>query len=138
MNVVIIEDEVYAARRLENMIKEVNPNIKILAKLESISESVLWFNSNNEPDLIFLDINLDDGLSFSIFNSISICSHIVFTTATDELAIRAFNIRKIDYLLKPIIQDDLKAMIEKYSKIPKSSSPMNPEMFNDIINNRIE
>ena len=138
MNVVLIEDEIYAARRLENMIKEIDSDINILAKLESIGESIQWFKNNPEPDIIFLDINLDDGLSFAIFNHVSVCSHIVFTTATDELAIRAFTMRNIDYLLKPIILDDLKIMIEKYRKIPKSNSPMNPEMFNDIINNKNE
>ena len=134
MKIVIIEDEVFAARRLENMIREFDPHIEIAAKLESVKESIVWFKNNPEPDLIFLDIHLDDDLSFAIFKEVSICCAIVFTTATDELAARAFHLKGIDYLLKPIIQNDLNKILEKYRHFQKYECPVDPEIFNDIIN----
>ena len=134
MKIVIIEDEEYAARRLENMIREYDSKIVVAAKLESVSESIAWFKANEEPDLIFLDINLEDDLSFAIFKEVAICCPIVFTTASDELAARAFSIRGIDYLLKPILQTDLHEMINKYKNQPKSQTPVNPAVFNEIIN----
>ena len=134
MKIVIIEDEEYAARRLENMIREYDPAIVVSTKLESVSESVAWFKANDEPDLIFLDIHLEDDLSFAIFKEVPICCSIVFTTATDELAARAFHLKGIDYLLKPIIQTDLHKMLAKYKDQPKSFCPVNPDIFNEIIN----
>ena len=115
MKIIIIEDEVFAAKRLENMIKEFNSGYRILAKLESVKESVSWFKSNPQPDLIFLDIHLEDNLSFAIFNEISVDCPIIFTTATDELAIKAFVLKGIHYLHKPIVQDELNRMLQKYS-----------------------
>jgi DNA-binding LytR/AlgR family response regulator len=134
MRIVIIEDEMFAARRLENMIKEYDSDIEIVAKLESAKESIAWFKSNPQPDLIFLDIHLDDDLSFVIFKKVPISCAIVFTTATDELAVSAFHLKGIDYLLKPIIQTDLNKMIKKYLNQPKSKTPVNPDIFNEIIN----
>ena len=124
MRVVIIEDEQLAARRLECMIQSYDPSIIVLAKLESVEESVKWFRTNQQPDLIFLDIHLEDGLSFSIFEKLSINSPIIFTTAFDEYAIRAFKHKSIDYLLKPIIQEDLQAAIEKYKEWNKGNQPI--------------
>jgi len=134
MRIVIVEDEMFAARRLENMIHEFDPAIEVAAKLESVKESIAWFKSNSEPDLIFLDIHLDDNLSFAIFREVEICCSIVFTTATDELATRAFQLKGIDFLLKPIIQNDLNKMIEKYMNQSYNLCPVNPDIFNDIIN----
>ena len=134
MRIVIVEDEMFAARRLENMIHEFDPEIEVAAKLESVKESIAWFKNNPEPDLILLDIHLDDDLSFAIFKEVSICCNIVFTTATDELATRAFHLKGIDFLLKPVIQHDLNQMIEKYRNKPKLICPVNPDLFNDIIN----
>lgn len=114
MRVVIIEDEMYAAKRLENMIKDFDPAIEIAAWLESVEESVEWFSNNAEPDLIFLDIHLEDDLSFAIFEKVSVSSPIVFTTATDEMAIKAFTTKGIDFLHKPIVGDELEAMLYKY------------------------
>lgn len=116
MNVVIIEDEEFAARRLERMIQEIDPEIQVLAKLESVRESVDWLKKEPQPDLIFMDIHLEDDLSFAIFDNISIACPIVFTTATDELSTRAFKLKKIDFLLKPIDQEELVKVIEKYSE----------------------
>ena len=133
MKIVIIEDEVFAARRLENMIRDTDPTIEIVAKLESVTESVEWFKNNDEPDLIFLDIQLEDDLSFAIFREVPICCSIIFTTATDEYATRAFQLKSIDYLLKPIIQVDLEKMIAKYKNVPKNTEPVDPDIFNEII-----
>jgi len=121
MNVVIIEDEKFAADHLEKMILKYDKNIKIAAKLESVEESTKWFRQNDEPDLIFLDIHLEDGLSFSIFEEVKITSPIIFTTAFDEYAIRAFKLKSIDYLLKPIMQEDLNISLEKYKDWNKSN-----------------
>jgi two-component SAPR family response regulator len=136
MKVVIIEDELFAARRLENMVKEFDANIEIVAKLESVKESIEWFRANPEPDLIFLDIHLEDDLSFAIFKEVKISCSIVFTTATDELATRAFHLKGIDFLLKPIIQTDLNAMLQKYNCCPKKALPLDPAIFDDVINSK--
>lgn len=114
MKTVIIEDEVFAARRLENMIKEIDHSIEIVAKLESVKESIEWFRSNEQPDLIFLDIQLEDDLSFAIFEQVAVQSKIIFTTAFDEYALKAFKHNSIDYLLKPINKEELEQAIEKY------------------------
>ena len=114
MKTIIIEDEQLAARRFEMMVKTIDPSIEIVAKLESIAESVEWFKNNAHPDLIFLDIHLEDGLSFSIFDQVKVNVPIIFTTAFDEYAIKAFKLKSIDYLLKPIVQEDLERAINKY------------------------
>lgn len=114
MNVVIIEDEELAAARLERMIQSIDNKINVLSRLESVEDSVEWFRKNPQPDLIFLDIHLEDGLSFSIFENVDIKSPIIFTTAFDEYAIKAFKLKSIDYLLKPIVQEELSAAIRKY------------------------
>ena len=108
MKTIIIEDEQFAAKRLEKMIAEADPAIEVVAKLESVADSVEWFRNNPHPDLIFLDIHLEDGISFSIFEQVKVSSPIIFTTAFDEYAIKAFKLKSIDYLLKPIMQDDLR------------------------------
>jgi two-component SAPR family response regulator len=137
MKVVIIEDEIFAARRLENMIGEIDPKIKVMTKLESVKDSVEWFKHNPQPDLIFLDIHLEDDLSFSIFKSVEITSHIVFTTATDELATRAFALMGFDYLLKPIAANELEKIIKKYSGYSLDKrGPIKPDLFDDIVNKK--
>jgi len=122
MKVVIIEDEQLAARRLESMIQSYDPSIIVLAKLESVEESVKWFRTNQQPDLIFLDIHLEDDISFAIFEKVQVSSPIIFTTAFDEYAIRAFKLKSIDYLLKPIDQEQLNNAISKY-KLWNGSQP---------------
>lgn len=123
MKIVIIEDEQLAANHLEKMIHKFDPGIDVLAKLESVESAIAWFRKNPEPDLIFLDIHLDDGLSFSIFEKVKIKSPIIFTTAFDEYAIKAFKLKSIDYLLKPIIQEELNVSIEKYMEWNSASNP---------------
>ena len=134
MNVVIVEDEEFAARRLERMIYEIDPGIQIVAKLESVVESVEWFKNHDAPDLIFMDIHLEDNLSFAIFDSISIGCPIVFTTATDEKSTRAFKLKRIDFLLKPIVKEELIRMIEKCRNMPVSEHRvLDATLFEDIV-----
>ena len=118
MTTIIIEDEKPAARRLNRMLGDLD--IKVDTMLHSVQESIAWFTANEHPDLIFLDIQLSDGLSFEIFDVIEIKSSIIFTTAYDEYALKAFKLNSIDYLLKPIDDDELKTAVDKYQeRIPK-------------------
>lgn len=117
MRVVIIEDEALASERLKKMILSYDRDIEIAAQLESVEDSVEWFRNNNHPDLIFLDIHLEDDLSFAIFEKIKVSSPIIFTTAFDEYAIKAFKMKSIDYLLKPISQEELNAALKKYREM---------------------
>ncbi|MBU2930272.1 LytR/AlgR family response regulator transcription factor [Winogradskyella psychrotolerans] len=131
MNVIIIEDEKPSARRLQRMLKAGDLNAETM--LHSVEESIAWFQNNEHPDLIFLDIQLSDGLSFEIFEAIEIKSAVIFTTAYDEYALKAFKLNSIDYLLKPIDDEDLKTAVEKY----KGRLPQNQSVtldFNDIKN----
>jgi len=112
MNVLIIEDEKPAARRLHRMLNDLG--VQVNEMLHSVEESIAWFQENEHPDLIFLDIQLSDGLSFEIFEHVQISSAIIFTTAYDEYALKAFKLNSIDYLLKPIDEDELKAAVDKY------------------------
>jgi len=114
MNVIIIEDEKPAARLLHRKLSKLG--IDAGTMLHSVEESVEWFQNNPHPELIFLDIQLSDGLSFEIFENINISSAVIFTTAYDEYALRAFKLNSIDYLLKPIDEDDLEAAINKYKE----------------------
>lgn len=128
MNVLIIEDEEIAAQHLKNMLKELKPGIQVIAVLDSIEASVNFFNTQPAPDLIFLDIELGDGQSFEIFKRATIESPIIFTTAYQEHALKAFKLNSVDYLLKPVDADELRNALEKYSKIhtgPKFGTPSN-------------
>ena len=120
MNVLIIEDEKPAARRLNRMLAVLN--IEVQHMLHSVEESLNWFQNNKHPDLIFLDIQLSDGLSFEIFEEIEVKSAIIFTTAYDEYALKAFKLNSIDYLLKPLDEDELKVAVNKFKENqPKQS-----------------
>lgn len=120
MNVVIIEDEARTARQLERMLKKYDPALHIMAQLPSVSEAVAWFNqqgSGQLPDLAFMDIHLEDGLAFSIFEQTRLTLPIIFTTAYEEYMIKAFKVNSIDYLLKPVDYDELAAALEKFKTI---------------------
>lgn len=117
MKVLIVEDEPLAAERLEDLILQYESHIEILAKLESVEDTVNWLNSHPAPDLAFFDIQLADGLSFRIFDQVKFESPIIFTTAFDEYAIRAFQVNSIDYLLKPLEYEDLADALDKYAKL---------------------
>ncbi len=117
MKVVIIEDEHLTAQRLEGMLKKYDPAIEVMAELPSVSEAIDWFKSNQDPDLAFMDIHLEDGQSFSIFENINLQVPVIFTTAYDEYTIQAFKVNSVDYLMKPMNYDDLVQAIEKYKRI---------------------
>ncbi|WP_412561299.1 LytR/AlgR family response regulator transcription factor [Winogradskyella sp. MIT101101] len=129
MNVIIIEDEKPSARRLQRMLKSLDVEAETM--LHSVEESIDWFQNNEHPDLIFLDIQLSDGLSFEIFEAIDINSAVIFTTAYDEYALQAFKLNSIDYLLKPIDEDDLKKAVEKFKRRTPQKQSVTLD-FNDI------
>ena len=120
MTTIIIEDEKPAARLLQRKLKKLDVEVGVM--LHSVEESIDWFTRNEHPDLIFLDIQLSDGLSFEIFEKIHIKSAVIFTTAYDEYALRAFKLNSIDYLLKPIDEEDLEVAVSKFkSRLPKQA-----------------
>lgn len=129
MNVLIIEDEKPSARRLQRMLKTLNLEAETM--LHSVEESISWFQNNQHPDLIFLDIQLSDGLSFEIFEAIEIKSAVIFTTAYDEYALQAFKLNSIDYLLKPIDDDELAKAVTKYKERLPQKQAVTLD-FNDI------
>ena len=114
MKALIIEDEVLAAQSLQKLVTEVAPDTEIVDVLQSIEESVAWFDENPMPDLVFMDIHLADGSSFAIFEKTQITCPIIFTTAYDEYALKAFEVSSIDYLLKPINRNDLERAMNKF------------------------
>lgn len=121
MKVIIIEDEKPSARRLQRMLSSLG--VQAATMLHSVEEAITWFKTNSHPDLIFLDIQLSDGLSFEIFEAIDIKSAVIFTTAYDEYALQAFKLNSIDYLLKPIDDEELERAVSKYKeRLPQQQS----------------
>lgn len=114
MRILIIEDEKPAANLLIKQIKEHYPDAEIFGNLDSISKSLQWFGNNSQPDLIFCDIQLADGISFEIFEKVNLSTPIIFTTAFDQYAIKAFQVNAIDYLLKPLDPKELARAVDKY------------------------
>jgi DNA-binding LytR/AlgR family response regulator len=132
MNCLIIEDEKVAAERLVGLIKKYDPSIVIIEIVQSVKNAVQWFNTHQAPDLIFMDIQLADGLSFEIFEQTIVKTPVIFTTAYDEYALKAFKVNSIDYLLKPIDQNELNNAIEKY-KENNSSKEIPTQVFDSIM-----
>ncbi|MFC6097880.1 LytR/AlgR family response regulator transcription factor [Flavobacterium qiangtangense] len=122
MTIIIIEDEKPSARLLQRKVEKLGFQITML--LHSVEEAINWFQNNSHPDLIFLDIQLSDGLSFEIFDAVDIKSAIIFTTAYDEYALRAFKLNSIDYLLKPIDEDDLEVAVNKFKARQPKAEPL--------------
>lgn len=116
MKVVIIEDEPLTAKNLQRMLKQIDASAEVLAVLDSVSASVEWFRLNGQPDLIFMDIQLADGVSFDIFEKVKIERPVIFTTAYNEYAIRAFKVNSVDYLLKPLDKEQLQGAVEKFKR----------------------
>jgi DNA-binding LytR/AlgR family response regulator len=135
MKVLIIEDELPAARRIEQLIRQQRPQVEVLAVIDSITEAVKWFAQNPAPELILMDIHLADGLSFDIFQSIQIQSMVIFTTAYDQYAIRAFKVNSIDYLLKPIDALELKSALDKYDQMRGQTASFDYSMLNGMLDN---
>lgn len=122
MKALIIEDEVLAAQSLQKLVSEVSPDTEIITVLQTIEESVAWFDENPMPDLVFMDIHLADGSSFAIFEKTQITCPIIFTTAYDEYALKAFEVSSIDYLLKPINRNDLTRAMNKFNSLVGNKS----------------
>lgn len=131
MNVLIIEDEPLAAQRLESLVADILDNVRIVAKIDSIKKSVQWLQKNPAPDLILMDIQLADGLSFLIFDQCEVKSPVIFTTAYDEYALKAFKVNSIDYILKPVDQADLAQALRKLDSL-KSKQPSQEALMQSI------
>jgi two-component system LytT family response regulator len=121
MKALVIEDEVLASKHLQLVLDEAG-DISVIAVLESVRETVKWFGKNPQPDIVFMDIHLSDGSAFEIFNQIRITCPIVFTTAYDEYALKAFKVNSIDYLLKPIEVTDVKDALRKLKELSGSDN----------------
>ncbi len=116
MKAVIIEDEPLVAKDLRNLLNRIDAGIEVLSVLDSLESAEAWFSSNAEPDVLFCDIQLSDGVSFDLFKRIEIACPIIFTTAYDEYALRAFKLNSLDYLLKPIDSEELEAALSKFQR----------------------
>lgn len=121
MNILIIEDENLAAQRLEKLVRDIDHTIMVKGVTDSIESSVEWLSKNPTPDLILMDIELADGQSFEIFKRVEVTSPVIFTTAYDEFALKAFKVNSIDYLLKPVKSEDLKNSMEKLNNLRSMS-----------------
>jgi DNA-binding LytR/AlgR family response regulator len=113
MKILIIEDELPAAKQLTKMLALIDPSVSVIETIDSVESSVKWLNTFPTPDAIFMDIQIADGLSFDIFTQVEIACPVIFTTAFDQYAIKAFKVNAIDYLLKPIDEDELAATLQK-------------------------
>ena len=132
MKVVIIEDEKPAARKLQRMLANF-ADLELVATLHSVEDAINWFSENEHPKLIFSDIVLGDGLSFDIFEKIPTQSFIIYTTAFDQYTLKAFKLNSIDYLLKPISEEDLSSAIEKFKHFLPSEEPNNAQYLKQLI-----
>ncbi|MBU2650744.1 MAG: LytTR family DNA-binding domain-containing protein [Bacteroidetes bacterium] len=140
MKVLIIEDEPYAQQELKRLLDSLDEPVEILEMIDSVEDAVEWLQSHPAPGLIFLDIQLADGLSFEIFRQVEVHSPVIFTTAYDQYAIEAFRLNSIDYLLKPIRVEDLRKatgklqrMREHFAPAPHKGQGLSPEQIEDVI-----
>jgi DNA-binding LytR/AlgR family response regulator len=123
IKVLMLEDEEPAAKRLQKLIKEMNEPVEVLAVIDSISAAKEWLQKNQQPDLMLVDIHLADGISLELFKQVELNCPVIFTTAYDEYALKAFKLNSVDYLLKPIKKDELQAAIEKFKKQKAKEQP---------------
>lgn len=135
MKILIVEDEPLAAAQLAAHISALRPASQIVAVCDTVKAVVSWMNANNSPDLAFFDIQLGDGLSFEIFEQIDFQVPVIFTTAYDDFAIRAFKVNSIDYLLKPIDRNDLEKALQKLEHL---SNPVTSSISHDIISELVD
>lgn len=134
---VIVEDESLIARELQNKISAVSPDVQIVEILPSLKTAKKWFMQNAEPDLLFMDIQLSDGVSFELFDHFQLSCPVIFTTAYDEYAIRAFKVNGVDYLLKPVDTEELRSAIDKCRRLigNESSSPFQMKDLMQVLHN---
>ena len=133
MKILVIEDEYHAQKRLSALIEALRPEAKILHVLDSVEDSVEWLQNHPAPDLMFLDIQLSDGLSFEIFPLAQVQTPVIFTTAFDEYAIRAFKINSVDYLLKPVEEEDLEQAFQKFETHFKKKTPYDFKTIENLV-----
>ena len=134
MNVVIVEDEHLTAERISTLLKQIDPGIEIKAIIDSVKQSVDWFKTNKKPDLVFMDIQLADGLSFDVFDKVKIEVPVIFITAFQEYAIKAFKVNSVDYLLKPVSEENLRAALDKYKRYYNKELSI-PSIGGDLLQN---
>lgn len=133
MQILIIEDEQRASNQLQRLLQQSDYNFQVLDVIDSVEDAVLWFKGNPMPDLVFMDIQLADGLSFEIFQKLEVTAPIIFTTAFDQYAIQAFKVNSVDYLLKPIQEVDLNAALQKFKKSSQSNA-IAPAVLKELLN----
>ena len=132
MKILIVEDEHLAASRLERLLTQVEPGIEVLAVIDSVKNAVAWLQANT-ADLIFMDIHLADGNSFSIFDQVEVKTPIIFSTAYDQYAIKAFKLNSVDYLLKPIDKEDLARSMDKFKENQAPQQPLDMEALMEVM-----
>ncbi len=128
----IIEDEPHAQRELMRILKELEPNVRLTAGIESVEDAVQYLQNHSSPDLIFMDIQLSDGLSFKIFDQVEITAPVIFTTAYDQFALQAFGVYSVDYLLKPVEKEKMTSAIEKYRQYFEPQTHSTP-MYRELV-----
>ena len=134
MKILIVEDEPLAAAQLAAHISALQPEAKILAVCDTVKATVEWMQNNEAPELAFFDIQLGDGLSFEIFEQTNFNQPVIFTTAYDDYAIRAFKVNSVDYLLKPIEREELKKALDKFEQLAKPvTSSFTPEVLHEVV-----
>ena len=138
MNVLIVEDEDLAVKKLQKTLLLVDPHINIVGVEDSIVSTVNWLQNNPEPDLILMDIELADGRSFEIFKRIDIGAPVIFVTSYDEYALKAFKVNSVDYLLKPIQKDELESALDKFHKLKITSNSINIEQLVRELQGRLQ
>jgi DNA-binding LytR/AlgR family response regulator len=133
MRVFIVEDEAPAANRLSKLILNLYPGTEIIGRADSIESAVRFLSTNNDPHLVFMDIQLADGLSFDIFNQVQLTAPVIFTTAFDQYTLKAFKVNSIDYLLKPIDEGELQAAIEKHRQLSARNSQLLTQNLTQVL-----
>lgn len=132
LNILIFEDEQLSAERMEQLLSRLDQDLKVLDVLSSVKQGISWFKKNANPDLILMDIHLSDGSCFELFNKVEIDVPVIFTTAYDEYAIKAFKVNSIDYILKPIDFQELVAAFEKFNKYRKQDPDIQKQLFHTL------
>jgi len=135
MKTLIIEDEFHAVKYLSSIIQKVIPTAQIVDNIDSVSDAVDWFNNNPAPDIIFMDIQLADGLSFSIFNKVEVPAPVIFTTAFDQYTLQAFKTNSVDYLLKPVDEEELKKAVDKFQSIYQKEDSKPNDSLIEVLKN---
>ncbi|GAA3924203.1 response regulator [Chitinophaga oryziterrae] len=136
MKILIIEDEKHNAARLQRILLEIDARIDVVGLLETMKDSITWFKNNPAPDVALMDVRLSDGLSFDIFSEVTVKCPIIFTTAYDEYAVRAFKVNSIDYLLKPIEKNELITALGKVKVNNNIPQYINVNQLSELLNQR--